>query len=341
MRTGKARFARAIAFAYVIALVLVALSMRFVGERFWLTTLLLYLPRFGWILPLPVVVLLLFVCRERRLGYVLTLFVPIFVLFPLMGLRLGGGKSGPPAIRVMTWNTFFGRNDNGAIPEAVDLEQPDVFLSQATGHRTKELFRDRAKASPYTFSSDEEFFIATKFPIVDKYVPPHLAEDPDHPAAWVRYTLKTPQGLVDVFDVHPRSPREGVEEARGKGFRSRLGELGVMGSSAAAIANNTRLRRRQLETLVVALHAARNPILVAGDTNLPTSSWLFHRSFDPLPLTDAFDRVGFGFGYTFPAKVPWMRIDRVLVGPELSFLRIHDDGGLSSDHRYVVVDLAR
>jgi endonuclease/exonuclease/phosphatase (EEP) superfamily protein YafD len=337
--TGKARVVRALAIAYVIALVLIALSMRYVGERWSVTTLLIYLPRLGWIVPLPVVVLLLFAVNERRLGYLLTLFVPIFVVFPLMGLKLGGSSNGTQAVRLMTWNTFYGRNDNGAILEAVNIEQPDVFLSQATGHRTKELFREQARG--YTLDTDDEFFIATKFPIVEKHVPPHLAEDPDHPAAWVRYTLKTPQGLVDVFSIHPRSPREGVEEARGNGFRSRLTNLGLLGSSAHAVAQNTLLRTRQLETLDAALRTAKNPILVAGDTNLPTSSWLFHHVFDDLALSDAFDRVGAGFGYTFPAKVPWMRIDRVLASHDFTFLRIHDGGGLSSDHRYVVVDLAR
>ena len=54
---------------------------------------------------------------------------------------------------------------------------------------------------------------------------------------------------------------------------------------------------------------------------------------------DAFDRVGSGLGYTFPAKRPWMRIDRVLVSEKFEPLRVRNGGGVESDHRYLSADL--
>jgi len=331
------RVVRGRAWAYALALVLVALGMRFVGERWFLTTLCLYLPRLGWILPWPLVVLLLFVVGQRRLGIAFTIVVPLFVVFVLMGYRVGAVHHAPQTLRLMTWNTFFGRNGNDDIYEDVLLEQPDVFVSQATGQRTRDTFRLRPAG--YQLSNDGEFLIASKLPIIDKEVPPMI--DHDHPSAWVRYTLQSKDGPIDVFVMHPRSPRDGVEEARGSGFRSRLHDLGLLGESIDHVAKNTTLRRRQVESLCEGVRRAKNPVLIAGDTNLPTLSWLYHRTLGALDVKEAFDEAGAGFGYTFPAKVPWMRIDRVLASAPFQVLRVRDGGKLESDHRYVVVDLAR
>lgn len=336
-RSRAATLARGLAWAYALGLVLVALGMYFIGERWWLTTLCLYLPRLGWILPWPVVVLLLFLVGERRLGVVFTGLVPLFVVLVLMGYRVHGIAHEPQALRLMTWNTFFGRNGTDDIYEDVQLEQPDIFVSQATGQRTRDLFR--LKPAGYQLSNDGEFMIASKLPIIDKEIPPMI--DHDHPAAWARYTVQSKDGPVDVFVMHPRSPRDGVEEARGSGFRSRLRDLGLLGQSVGLVARNTALREKQVGSLTEAVRRATHPVLIAGDTNLPTLSWLYRHSLGALGVRDAFDEVGSGFGYTFPAKVPWMRIDRVLASAPFRFLRVRDGGKLESDHRYVVADLAR
>ncbi|MEO6951679.1 MAG: endonuclease/exonuclease/phosphatase family protein [Polyangia bacterium] len=336
--SSRQRLVRGLAIAYAVALVLVSLSLRFIGEQWWPTTIALYLPRVGYGLPIPLVVGLLLVTAQYRTALASLVFSTLWVAFPLMGLKLGHQETAPANFKLMTWNTFYGRNDNAALFADFQREAPDVFLSQATAHRTKELFR--AQPAGYVFESDEEFFMASRFPVVGKLVSPPYADDDRHSGAFVRYTLQTPHGLVDVYNIHPRSPREGVEQARGNGFRSRLSDLGLATESIRAIVKNSALRRRQLDTLLEALRTSKNPYVIAGDTNLPTSSWLYHHVFDELGLKDAFDRVGSGLGYTFPAKRPWMRIDRVLAGDKFEFLRVRNGGGVESDHRYLSTEMS-
>jgi endonuclease/exonuclease/phosphatase family metal-dependent hydrolase len=234
----------------------------------------------------------------------------------------------------MSWNTYQGRIDNEAIRRKVADESPDIFVAQATAHRTKELFR--ADPAGYHLESDDEFFLATRFPVVEKEVPKHFADDPSHAPNYVRYTLQTPFGLVDLFSVHPRSPRSGVEDLRGSGFLDRItkGALPDVGS----LRRNTDLRRRQVEALIDAMRKAQHPVLVAGDTNLPTLSWLFHHAFGR--LRDGFAEVGQGFGYSFPAKRPWLRIDRILADARFRFLRFRVGNIVASDHHYVVAELS-
>jgi vancomycin resistance protein VanJ len=77
--------------------------------------------------------------------------------------------------------------------------------------------------------------------------------------------------------------------------------------------------------------------LVAGDFNSPPGS----HGLRPLRrrLADAFAADGSGFGFTFPNRLPLLRIDYLLVSPELAVLdcRVLRTG--ASDHRAVVADL--
>ena len=80
--------------------------------------------------------------------------------------------------------------------------------------------------------------------------------------------------------------------------------------------------------------------VIAGDTNLPALSNVFHRYLSG--YRDGFPSAGFGFGYTFPSNhVPWMRIDRILASGELSFVRFQVGRSRASDHLCVVADIAR
>ena len=56
---------------------------------------------------------------------------------------------------------------------------------------------------------------------------------------------------------------------------------------------------------------------------------------------DAFARAGLGFGYTFPAKRPWMRIDRVLTNGKLVALGSSIWTAPATDHRGISAVLAR
>lgn len=336
MSTRAQRIAAFVGVAYLLSLVGVVVAMRFVGERFWVTTLLLYLPRIGFLLPMPVVALAYLVARQPLRAVGAALASSLVVWFPIMGYSFGSTAPAEPGqIRLMTWNTYYGRVENEAIRARVMEENPDIFVSQATAHRTKELFRN--DPGGYHLESDQEFFLATRFPVVEKDshadLPDHYGE---HRANYVRYTLQTTRGLVDVYSMHPKSPRTGVDRLRGMGFRTRLAQ-GDLPDDAAPVDENTDLREHQVEETADAVRASKHPVIVAGDTNLPTLSWLYARAFGE--LQDSWSRCGRGFGYTFPAKRPWLRIDRVLADGHFRFLQSRVGPQIASDHHYVVVDL--
>lgn len=87
------------AIVYLLALLAVVAALRLVGERWWVTTVALYLPRIGFALPLPLLVVALLVARSYRL-LVTQLLAAFVLLFPLMGMHVGGpapARLGPDA----------------------------------------------------------------------------------------------------------------------------------------------------------------------------------------------------------------------------------------------------
>jgi len=81
--------------------------------------------------------------------------------------------------------------------------------------------------------------------------------------------------------------------------------------------------------------------VLAGDFNVPDGGALLRRRF--AGLRDAFAEEGSGFGYTFPVNgrwLPWMRLDRVLLGAGLQAVHVEVPATAASDHAPLIVDLA-
>jgi len=317
------------AVTYPVAIGGLVSALAFIGERWWPTTVALYLPGALFAAPLPLLTLALLVWGPRWLLIGQALAAGL-ILFPLMGLELGGAApQASTSIRVLSYNVDFGTGSRPDVREEIARAGADVVLLQGSDRR---IF-DRLKQ---TFAGMDtrragEFYIASRYPILDFYEPPPL--DGDLGAGFVRATLDTPIGVLDVYNLHPVSPRPGFEAMRENG------QL-VAPENTGKVERNAAVRGRQLAALAAHAHAARNPVVLAGDTNLPGLSPLLREHLGD--YQDGFAEVGRGFGYTFPAhRWPWMRIDRILAGPELYFVKFTVGDRRGSDHLCVIADLAR
>ncbi len=326
---------------YLLALVGVILAFRYVGERWWVTLAAMYLPRIGFVLPLPFIVLAIVLWGPRSLLrlQVLTL---LLVVVPLMGFNLGTGRlpnRGPAAvIRVVSYNVGFGGRGISGVVAQVRAFSPDlVLLQDASAGFEREL---RTAFGGWHVRLDGQFFTASRSPILEAWVPPTIVYARGTGGAhFVRYTLNTPLGVVDVFNVHPTSPRQGLEEVRGNGLREEVtsGRL-FAGKAGPLVEFNAYRRQRQLEAVAAAAKTSPRPVIIAGDTNLPGLSWILGERLGQ--FRDAFSQAGLGFGYTFPANRPWMRIDRILTNDRLRALDFRVGDAVVSDHRCVFAIIA-
>ena len=334
-----------LAVGYLVGLVLVILGMRLVGERWWVTTTLLYLPRFGFALPLPVVVLALVLFGPRRLLWSLPLPVAL-LLFPLMGLHIGPLFSVPaqatarPVVRVLSYNVATADSPD-EVAAVVGAAHPDILLMQEYKPRVEQALGPHL--SGFHRHSAGQFSIASRYPLGEVHVPPTLNVPNSHlrTPRFVRYQVHTPLGPIQIYNVHPVSPRQGLEVARAPGFlrglfRGRIGHR----EGIAILTANSALRQLQVEALAADARRSPDPVLIAGDTNMPGLSRTYARSLGG--YTDGFQAAGRGFGYTFPSHRPWMRIDRILTNPPLRFVRFYVIGNSeASDHLAIVAELTR
>lgn len=241
-------------------------------------------------------------------------------LFYLMGFHVGIPRSlSDKSIRVLTYNVFFNRLDKEGLCKEIEEVNADITVLQAAHQRFENTLRPRFPE--HTIRQDGEFIIMTKatVKVLKVEVPNDLPDD--LLAMYVRYELETPAGVLNLYSVHPFSARHAL----------------FMDKDVTR-EEDSRRREVQIINFTEKAEESRLPTVIAGDWNVPEGSGIERRRLSG--FTDAFASVGVGFGYTFPSKRPWMRIDRVLTPnpAKIRFGRVAIGPHANSDHRSLTVD---
>jgi endonuclease/exonuclease/phosphatase family metal-dependent hydrolase len=239
---------------------------------------------------------------------------------------------------VFSYNPNFAAGGQDALIREILRIDPDIALFQQL------FFTDRLTAALRERYADVrtngEFYIASRFPIRSTEVPQPLSyQRRSRSARFVRYQVDASFGPLVVYSVHPASPRGQIAAARSGGLRHAI-RSGALFSLAARpdIDGDSGLRALQVLTMTRMADRETLPVIIAGDTNLPTLSPLLARF---AKYQDGFEEAGWGFGYTFPSDRPWMRIDRIFASEHLQFRGFELGCGLVSDHLCVYADVQR
>ena len=334
-KEGRAwRVLAVLAWIYMAALAATVALIVVVGEAWWIGTVAIYVPRLPLLLPLVVLIPLAF-RKSRRTVFAIQAALAIVVVVALAGPHVSFARaSGGPSVRVLSYNVWYGRRGGGEpVAREVEASGAQIILLQAMHGSVAKAVRERL-GPEWNYHSTTEFFLATRYPIVSVAL---RGGDADR---FIQYTLDTPLGLVDVFNMHPYSPRTGLFQLRNQSKKKLLSD-GPSDEAVESVESNALRREDQVSKLVAAATEAKNPIIIAGDTNLPEWSAFYRKHL--ARWQDGFAQAGTGFGYTFPANrgLPWMRIDRVLAGPELKFTSFKVGGRTGSDHCPVMADLEK
>jgi vancomycin resistance protein VanJ len=341
-KTWFQRLLLVVAFGYSLVLIGLWLTLALFGQDWWLANAVLYLPYALCAVPLPLIAGALSLSGRARLLWT-QLVAGLVLLFPLMGLRLpwpASKRTDRPALRVLSYNVLSGFGGYAALVREIEAEAPDlVVLQEVLGDGTA-LFSMLAERFPFVDGSTQ-FIVASRHPIVSELEPPPIPhEGRMRSPRFVRYLIDSPLGRLALYNVHPISPREGLAVLRGQGLKREIlsGRI-LSGHTKGQFVSDSTLRALQVRSFAAMADRETDPVLIAGDTNLPGLSPLWRRHLSR--YEDGFASAGWGFGYTFPSRLAWLRIDRIMASRALKFVDFRVGRGTLSDHRYVVADLQR
>lgn len=291
-----------------------------------------YAPRPLFALPFLVLAPVTFFTRQRWL-FAECLLALGLVFGPLMDLQTNLPASGQAAarfekdriFRFMTFN--IGVSDKFQVDEVAEYLKAndiDVLLVQEDA----EIVRFGRKMQEIGWHVNRQATIFSRWPI--------LADSPDlpHEAAGT---------YLYQAEVHYARIRRGDQEF-------------LIGSAHAPsvrayfyrflhLFDEEELRKvmnwqtRQIQRIALSMDRSGNlPIVLGGDFNTPP------RSPHVRPLEkrflDVFAAIGIGYGYTYPAESPWLRLDRFYVSREWVPLSCRIGPSFGSDHRPLLVDVA-
>ena len=317
------------AWGYLAAALAAAAILWGGGDRTVFATAMLYGPRWLLLVPaVPLVVWTLLVCPRLMAPVVLGTLV---VLGPVMGGRigwrgwLGGGETD---LRVVTFNLLGSDNPMiSQVPGALAALQPDVVVVQ-------ECVRDFVVAAQllpgWQARQDGSLCLMTRFRVDSvERIETVQTRDQGSTGVGVRYRLDTGLRLVTVVNLHLETPGKGLAPLRYGGSSSELATNILIRD-----AGSSRARRWAVGA------GSGGDVVIGGDFNLVVEGAIYRRHWSG--CTNAFNRVGRGFGYTRILKRFSARIDHVLsCGGGWRPVRAVVGPDLGSDHRPMVVDLRR
>ena len=241
----------------------------------------------------------------------------------------------------MTWNVKYGKHDmaaQAALVYHIDGNRPDVVLLQDATNILNGPLGDYLRT--WHVRSDGQYVIASRFPLSEMESLRMPMPGADN---CVRCRVHLGPTSITMYNVHFQSPREGLSAFMAS--RKRPGDLP---EAVKRHEDNVDIRLFQARAIRELIRNEQGPVIVAGDLNSADPS-LVCKMLRDAGLHDAFAEGGRGYGYTyghfllqhrFPwLKTSWMRIDHIMVNPQLRTLRCWTGPLEASDHRPVIADL--
>jgi endonuclease/exonuclease/phosphatase family metal-dependent hydrolase len=320
---GRGRTGRCVAWLVGLYLVVVLAVWGLLcteSDEWWPATVVMFLPRWIWGVPLVVLAVAAAWFRPGLLWIIL--IGGVVVAWPFAGLCIPWPTSSPdqPAVfrcRVLTCNVH--RNPF-AIKTVIAATRPDIVaLQDCPDGSERRVFDDEG----WHVCSYYQFLLGSRYPIREQI----NLESPGVPSdVAVRTRLETPAGSVRFFNIHLSTPRQALVELRLHGW-----------NGVGALEENSANRRIQSAVIVAWMGEEDGPLLAAGDFNTPPDSTIYSAYWSH--YANAFSEAGLGWGHTYRMNRTTLRLDHILSGPGWRCRGCWVGPDLGSEHRAVIADL--
>ncbi len=320
--------------SYAAILLAVAVCSRGIAERWWLTTLLLYIPQLIYGLPLPLLALTAWRRRDRH-GGIAVVAGCLLVAGPMMGWENPQLQAGPvrgaPRVRVLAYNVELLAAGPAPLVRQLHTAQADVVVLEEAGRSAPRVGNLVRRTFPeWSVTEAGDITVASRWPIsAETAIPlgPARVAGARNQRRALAVTVAAPFASFAVLGVHFHTALDGGS------FRRHWRRLPAYVEGSAAV------RREQAADVAAWVRRARLPAIIAGDFNTPPAG-LAYGVLRGAGLRDAFEERGWGWGYTFPARQPLLRIDYVFHTAAWDALHCRVGATDGSDHRPVLAELA-
>ncbi|MBC7896196.1 MAG: endonuclease/exonuclease/phosphatase family protein [Cytophagaceae bacterium] len=312
----------------------IAALMWQLGDRFPVATILLFVGR--WIFLVPLACLAILIHRQNKALYLPLGIAAWVTLFPVMGFSLGWRRVLPTPdgtrIRVVSFNTAANPLVTDSLEALLGRWNADIVALQEC---TAELVQRLPTITGWHAHAVRPLCLLSRFPIIAAEAMDRLSLERVRNEGVaggggagyvVRYALQTPAGPVGFTNLHLETARKGLETLFDGLDFSRLRE-------------NSDLRDIEGDRARAWVNGGMVPTIVAGDFNTPREGRNFSDHWGD--LRSAFEDAGLGFGYTRYNGWIRVRIDHVLFGQGLQATRAGIGADAFSDHRPMIADLVR
>jgi len=319
-----------IAQVYLVLLCLLWAATRLLAEQQWLTNLLLYFPQVAYAAPAALTLPLAVATRNGR-AVLVNLLALGMVAGPLMGFNIPlgtgpeTGRGGSARVRVMAYNIQGALEGFDLISEQVARFEPDVVIfSEARGWGRDRKIRAQLadEFRGWSWLQGGDVYIASRWPMISQDKAP-LMRSGDREK--VRAEVEAPFGRFHVVGVHFYTA------VRGESLVRRRRQLPDYLRSTAEV------RRHQTDDLLDWTAKLKGPVILAGDFNTPPSGRIYGSLRQR--YADAFQNRGWGWGYTYPARLPLLRIDHIFHTSDWRTVDAAVGARAGSDHRPVFAEL--
>jgi endonuclease/exonuclease/phosphatase (EEP) superfamily protein YafD len=138
------------------------------------------------------------------------------------------------------------------------------------------------------------------------------------------FELKISGQLTYILNIHLETPRKAYENIR-------------YGQFDLTLMKNIYEQRYLEASLSKGLIANYHPLIIAGDFNMPSDSFIYQEIFPE--FKNAFNEKGFGLGNTKHTKILGAQIDHILVNKNVEVINSWVDIETGSDHRPIFADI--
>lgn len=157
-------------------------------------------------------------------------------------------------------------------------------------------------------------------------------------ALWCNINIQ--DDTITVINVQLQSIRLNDEELESMtNFKQIINLPGNLSSIYSKLVRGFLWREGQVENLTNLIKNSPYPVIICGDYNDPPSSYSYQEISNL--LIDTFMEKGSGFGTTYAGKLPFLRIDYIMVDEGFKVLEYHKIHDTHSDHYPVYTEVER